>query len=1148
MSADEVAAFQADLPEEPDAEALARALIEAGKLTRYQMKEVFQGHTDTLVLGEYVILDEIGAGGMGKVFKARHRVMKRLVALKVMAAKLVDSPESLGRFQREVEAAARLNHPNIVTAYDAGHHGDTHFLVMEYVHGQDLSHLVRKHGTLSVEQAVECIVQAARGLEYAHKHGVIHRDIKPSNLLLDEEGTVKILDMGLARIEGRSAGADEPTASVDADRLTSTGVAMGTCDYMAPEQAEDTHTADHRADIYALGCTLYRLLTGKPPYQGDTHVKVLLAHIRDPIPSLREVRLDVPEELETVFQKMLAKDPADRYQSMTTVIEALQACVEPPTQKVVSDEPSDSELSRFLKQLQQGGSAVSTKAPAQAARSPQETMHSRLVDATGTHAQSPMVEVLRKSSVMRFAAVGLLGLLVVFAVVLIMRWPGQTPPRTTGTLVVEGGNDQIVIAAKHERDDVYTVVEFDNGWQAELMPGEYRLGMPRGHKKYQLDTDRITIKRGERVAVRVEAKGEAAKRNAPPLAVAPFDADQAKKHQQAWADYLGLPVEQDIDLGNGVKLTMVLIPPGEFEMGSTEAEQARFLEEAKAENDRTAIEQIPTEGPQHRVRITRAFRLGCHEVTVGQFRRFVDETEYKTDAERDGRGGYGFVDDKSVQDPRFVWNSDPGYERRDKHPVVNVSWNDAMAFCQWLSEKEGAAFVLPTQAQWEYACRGGTTTVWYCGDSDGTLEELGWFKKNSGRTPHPVGQLKPNGWSLYDVHGNVWEWCADWWAPDYYSQSPPNDPSGPPTGSYRVLRGGGWLSLPWLCRSAYRSAYAPGSRNRDLGFRLACEIPTDPAKLRKYAAIKAFKPEQPKAKLKATEEPPDDKPLTIGPPVAKPKVVPIPIERDPEAWKIEPGQPISGSALVAQPARPPGVAAWSLETISHRGELGAVAYHPDGRLLATGGQDGVVRIWNAETGKLERLLVGDGHAISSLAWSPDGKVLAEGTFGHAIFVWQTDMGVCLRRLDLDDRVFALSWSPDGRELATGSGDKLRVLPASVKNPTGGLGGRVVTAWRAVRERRGPAWSVWGVDVWEATVAGRSGRGEAVAQGPEIRVADKSHPILLEHRRAPSRDFGSRQVACLEGLDDYREALLDVVAHQTLVAHFDLIAPSIHQLQ
>jgi formylglycine-generating enzyme required for sulfatase activity len=315
-------------------------------------------------------------------------------------------------------------------------------------------------------------------------------------------------------------------------------------------------------------------------------------------------------------------------------------------------------------------------------------------------------------------------------------------------------------------------------------------------------------------------------KDTPSLAIPPFEAAQAKQHQQTWADYLGVPVESE----NSIGMKMVLIPPGEFLMGSSEEEQARFLDEARADNDHWAIERIPNEGPRHQVRITRPFRLSRHEVTLGQFRLFVEEAGYETDAERNGKGGWGGDGTwgKWVQNPRFVWNLDPGFEQTDEHPVVNISWNDATAFCKWLSKKTGDAYVLPTEAQWEYACRAGTTTAWHSGDGDDLLGEYAWFIASAGGKTHRVGQLKPNGWNLYGMHANVREWCADRWGPDYYRyvQSRPNDPTGPTTGSHRVFRGGHWLDYAACCRSAYRDHYSPVICGYHLGFRPAQEIPT----------------------------------------------------------------------------------------------------------------------------------------------------------------------------------------------------------------------------------------------------------------------------------------------------------------------------------
>ena len=218
-----------------DVQQLAQVLVQHGKLTKYQAQAVYQGKTKGLVFGQYVVLDKLGEGGMGVVLKAQHRRMDRLVAIKVLSSAAMKQAGAVERFHREVKAAAKLSHPNIVTAYDADEHQGMHYLAMEYVEGKDLATIVKERGPLGVREAVDCILQAARGLQYAHGEGIVHRDIKPGNLLLDKKGTVKILDMGLARIAGADAAMGGP------ERLTTTGQVMGTCDYMSPEQAFDSH-------------------------------------------------------------------------------------------------------------------------------------------------------------------------------------------------------------------------------------------------------------------------------------------------------------------------------------------------------------------------------------------------------------------------------------------------------------------------------------------------------------------------------------------------------------------------------------------------------------------------------------------------------------------------------------------------------------------------------------------------------------------------------------------------------------------------------------------------------------------------------------------------------------------------------------------
>ncbi len=317
---EEVSAYLDRLPKSlHDAAAIevARYAAKQKWLTRYQAKSILTGKTKALALGNYVILDRVGQGGMGQVFRAKHTRMGRIVALKVLTGTGMRSHDAMQRFRKEIYAAGRLSHPNIVTAFDADETETLQFLVMEYVQGRDLKSVVNDSSQLSVAQAVDYLLQTARGLEFAHANGIYHRDIKPANLLISNDGVVKVLDMGLAEI------VNDLEESHGLGDLTQSGQVMGTPEYMSPEQGLDTSDIDGRTDIYSLGCTLHFLLTGKPPYPASTLMARLLAHREQPIPSLRAMRADVPKSLDTLFRGMLAKDVESRIPSMTEVVRRL---------------------------------------------------------------------------------------------------------------------------------------------------------------------------------------------------------------------------------------------------------------------------------------------------------------------------------------------------------------------------------------------------------------------------------------------------------------------------------------------------------------------------------------------------------------------------------------------------------------------------------------------------------------------------------------------------------------------------------------------------------------------------------------------------------------------------------------------------------
>jgi formylglycine-generating enzyme required for sulfatase activity len=288
------------------------------------------------------------------------------------------------------------------------------------------------------------------------------------------------------------------------------------------------------------------------------------------------------------------------------------------------------------------------------------------------------------------------------------------------------------------------------------------------------------------------------------------------------------------DIVDSIGMTLKLVPAGEFQMGSPNCDP-------DAPSDET---------PQHRVRITKSFYLGMCPVTLGQFRRFVEAAGYRTEAEQDGEGGWGLdvAFGKWTQSLKYTWRT-PGFDQTDEHPVVTVSWNDANAICAWLSQQEGQTYRLPTEAEWEYACRAGSETRYCFGDDPKRLPSFAWFAENSGRDvwnsrrvladsrrdparypaevarqccrSQQVGEKRPNAFGLHDMHGNVWEWCGDWYDAVYYRQSPTGDPRGPDRGAGRALQGGGWYFDSRFARSASRSRGAPEYRISVLGFGVA---------------------------------------------------------------------------------------------------------------------------------------------------------------------------------------------------------------------------------------------------------------------------------------------------------------------------------------
>lgn len=623
-------------------------------LTRWQIERLGKGEPDQLVLGDYVLLDPLGKGGMGIVYRARHRRMDRLVALKTLTDRATESDDSVQRFQREVRAAARLSHPNIVAAYDAGEHDETHYLVMELVDGIDLAKLVRQSGPLNASRAVDYVRQAATGFAYAHTQGIIHRDIKPQNLLVDRSQHVRILDMGLARLNPTNAAADPAASSGAQTELTQSGVIMGTVDFMSPEQATNTRNANEQSDIYSLGCTLYFLMTGRAMFDGETCMERLLAHHQDSRPSLVTTVSKIPVALQDVFAKMTARQPGDRYESMEEVAESLES------------------VQASLENSSDGGFVTATAAAESKERIasapevfvPEETFITRTAQASDSTGETLIASSAQHNNQRGPAGnsvlVGVIALLLALGLAVWGFWP-----------------------------------EADDG-----LPGEA--------------TGQGTGPGSDSGSVAYEPTGLTL---LPDLGQPECDWPEASPIQQ-WQREVAEKFRVTPFVKNGIGMVLGVVPGNENGVDP--------------------------------------FLIGTTEVTVKEFGQFVDEEKYELRTS----SRFGLTSENGWRDrPEFDFRNLGDLPVSPQFPACSICWFDAMAFCDWLSEKENARYRLPTVAEWQAANAPGNSAKWFFGNDDARLAEFAWYSRNAGQVFHDVASKKPNSLGIYDTLGNEYEWC-----------------------------------------------------------------------------------------------------------------------------------------------------------------------------------------------------------------------------------------------------------------------------------------------------------------------------------------------------------------------------------------------------
>ncbi len=574
-------------------------------------------------------------------------------------------------------------------------------------------------------------------------------------------------------------------------------------------------------------------------------------------------------------------------------------------------------------------------------------------------------------------------------------------------------------------------------------------------------------------------------------AVAPFDAVQAKAHQAAWAKHLGVDVEHT----NSIRMKLQLIPPGEFTMGTAPGAADRLVANPGWYFARWVGERRQAEGPPRVVRISQPMYVGAHEVTVGQFAEFLKDRGYKTEAETDSSGGYSWRDGTWKRDETARWHN-PGFLQSPDHPVSNVAWSDAVAFCDWLSRQEGVEYRLPREVEWEYACRAGSTTLFSTGDDPASLEgfaniadaavlehhkHMTWAAPwNDGFTfTAPVGSFKPNNFGLFDMHGNVHEWCFDGYDANAYSRLPATDPVGPTDGSRHVYRGGGWDNWLGFCRSADRyGSHSETLRTQWAGFRV---VRTFGKSKRQSAMTRRNPPASPEASPTATTEhielvqtlpvgslvgrllrPMDGQRLiAVGSENANDAVVKvwdsetlaeISTWRREEWLKAFEVLPRANRILTVEADKPNGFLVRDDKTFevltlfsNHSLAVTSLSASQDGRWLASGDQGGTLNLWQYDRQKNEatpKALSGHSLEVTTLAFSPDGSLLASGSLDKTVRVFDVATGHLKYTLDrATDRITQVAFSPDGQSLAAASWDKMAwVYDLKAGNETGALRG------------------------------------------------------------------------------------------------------------
>ncbi|MCX7048863.1 MAG: bifunctional serine/threonine-protein kinase/formylglycine-generating enzyme family protein [Candidatus Sumerlaeota bacterium] len=726
------------------------------------------------IIERYSLISLLGAGGMGEVWLAEDTQSGQKVALK-----LPTDADYITQLRREGKLQLALDHPNIVKVYHLAIEHEPPFVVMEYVEGMNLRALMKEKGALPLGEAVRIIEQILNGLAAAHRRGVVHRDMKPENVLIGRDGQVKITDFGLGKVVQDLSISLLATGSM----LSSGGGSIaGTYDYMSREQRAG-QTIGPQADVYAVGLILFELLTGARA-AGSLQRILQRRNVPESIIALILKAADVVERRFVDASDFLRalKIAHEQSASDASGIPASAAAVQLARTEIPSmgAEPISFPVSSSVTP-RVSSSATSFASPSASSPSADSAdghaPKGWLAGATAA-ADIPEMESLdearkkvrpaagevqlrsktrkRKKRILAAAAIAGGCYLVYWVIALLNSGTSNKPAPFGGNAETAPNIARIsptTATAINNAPGIASSATMQISPQAAVQTSSTIAKIDAASAATSASQGGVLVSRLSAPVVLNAVRPTPALRI---VSTTSFAADTAKPLKKAF-----------LNLGRGVKMDLVWIMPGAFQMGSPPSEWGHD------EN----------ESPQHRVTLD-GFWMGETEVTQLQY--------------------------------IIVMGKNPSYYKGENQPVECVLWNDAVEFCKEVSLMTGKTVTLPTEAQWEYACRAGSSSRYYFGDSDTPLKEYAWLR--GANQTHPVKTKRPNAWGLYDMHGNVWEWVADWYGP--YTAASQTNPKGPATGTDRIMRGGHWNDTPFNCRSAKRLRYNGALIGNGNGFRV----------------------------------------------------------------------------------------------------------------------------------------------------------------------------------------------------------------------------------------------------------------------------------------------------------------------------------------